>query len=365
MRTHIRNLLIFAFLVPSIGFTNEAEFDEEPARIYRNPEERREAGLGRQITDWLQVSGLVEISKEYLEDNSRNGDKFREYDRPVTSLQLGLNFTFTDWLSAEVIFDSEYDFEAKSDENQLTSEWEEAFIEVSLGEWDIQVGRLYVPFGEYYSYFATGPFLEFGETRGDGIVVDYSFNENFEISGFVFDSEVVRQNQDGSIDWGASLEYSSDDESIRGGLGYLSDLGESDERFLSEENDRYEKRVSAWNAYLLVGFEPFEFTAEYVKSNNRFREFDENEDRPEAFNIELAYFPASTLQFALRYEQSKEYADEPKHQYGISSTFAPIDHFTLTIEYLHGKYKRGFVEDDNDSDLEDRDIVAIEASLEF
>ena len=212
MSLQIRYLLFCSLLIPLGSYASESE---EQTRIYRSPEERREAGLGRQVTDWLQVSGLIEISKLYQENKSSNGDKLKEYDRPVTSLQLGLNFIFNDWLSAEFIFDTEYDFEARSSENQLMSEWDEGFIEISLDDWGVKAGRLYVPFGEYYSHFATGPFLEFGETRGDGIVVDYAINEKLEISGYVFDSEVVRQNHDGSLDWGASIEYASKDESIR------------------------------------------------------------------------------------------------------------------------------------------------------
>ena len=49
---------------------------------------------------------------------------------------------------------------------------------------------------------------------------------------------------------------------LRVGVGYLSDLAESDERFLRAEGDRYIQRVSAWNAYALFGFDKFEITAE-------------------------------------------------------------------------------------------------------
>lgn len=368
MRWHKNYLLIWVFFLLPIAYSAELEKsaqDSEPARIYRSPEERREAGLGRQVTDWLQVSGLVEVSKMYQENNSRNGDKLKEYDRPVSALQLGFNLMFSEWLSAEFIFDAEYDFEVRSSENQLTASWDEAFFEVSLGEWGIKAGRQYVPFGEYYSHFVTGPILEFGETRGDGVIIDYSFNEMLEVSAFVFDSDVVKQNRDGKLDWGGSIEYVSDDESVRIGLGYLSDLAESDENFLSENNDRYEDRVSAWNAYILLGFDQFEVTAEYLQANNRFREFDANENKPDSFNVEFAYFPVSFVQLAARYEHSKEFRDAPRHQYGLAGTWAPTDHFTVTMEYLHGRYKNNFALDDNDNDLDDRDIVAIEMSLEF
>ena len=341
------------------------ELEQGAARIYRSPEERREAGLGRQVTNWLQVSGLVEAEKLYREDNFSNDIKRRQYDRPLANVQLSFDVSVFEWLSAELIFDAEYDFEAQANENQLHAEWDEAFVEASFGEWGIKFGRQYMPFGEYYSHFVTGPILEFGETRADGLIVDYTFDDIVEISGFIYDSDVKNQNQDGKLDWGSSIDYTSRSEAIRFGLGYSSDLAESDERFLADDNDRYENRVSAWNAYLLVGFEPFEFTAEYLQANSRFREFDGNEDKPSAFNFELAFFPQPAWQLALRYEHSDEFSDEPRDQYGLATTWAPVNHFTITAEYLHGTYKNNFVLDDDDNDQEDRDIIAVEISVEF
>lgn len=335
------------------------------ARIYRSPEERREAGLGRQVTDWLRVSGLLEAEKMTIENNFSNDRKITQNDRPVGNLQLSFDVALVDWLTAELIFDAEYDFEARSDENALHAKWDEAFFDAELGEWGIKLGRQYVPFGEYYSHFVTGPLLEFGETRGDGVVVDYSFADLLEVAGFVFDSKVNKLGRGAKPDWGVSVNYTLNNEAIRLGLGYLSDLAESDEEFLADDNNRYAKRVSAWNAYALIGFDQFEITAEYVQANSKFREFDDSDDKPSAVNLELAYFPVATWQFAARYEHSDEFADEPADQYGIAATWAPVNRFTITAEYLYGKYKRGFVTDDDDNDQQSRDSIAIGLTYEF
>ena len=368
MKRHRNKLCLFYLLALFVLFSNQLfaqDLHEGSARIYRSPEERREAGLGRQLTDWLRLSSLVEVSKMYREDNFSNDVKVKEYDRPIANLQLGFNLSFFDWLSAEFIFDAEYDFQARSSENRLHAEWDEAFIEASIEEWGVKIGRQYVPFGEYYSHFVTGPILEFGETRGDGLVVDYTFKDIFEISGFLIDSDVKKQNSDGNFDWGASIDYTSVDEAIRFGVGYLSDLAESDEQFLSQDNNRYDNRVSAWNVYMLFGLEQFEITAEYLQANSRFREFEDNMNKPNAYNIEFAYFPKPAWQFALRHEHSNEFGEEPRDQFGLASTWAPSSHFTITAEYLHGTYKNNFVLDDDDNDQQDRDIVAIEMSIEF
>jgi hypothetical protein len=108
--------------------------DSAPStRIYRNPEERREAGLGTELTDWLTFSGLFELEKNYTQF---------KYDNAI-----------------------------------------------DIGEAGIQLGKLNLPFGEYYSHFVTGPLLEFGETRKNAIIFDYGITDGLEVSVFAFDSD--------------------------------------------------------------------------------------------------------------------------------------------------------------------------------
>jgi len=55
-----------------------------------------------------------------------------------------------------------------------------------------------------------------------------------------------------------------------------------------------------------------------VNANDRFKEFDREEDKPSAYNIELAYFPTPVLEFSVRIEGSDEFATQPHEQYGVS-----------------------------------------------
>lgn len=44
---------------------DDAEEDNDPDNLfYKSPEERREAGLGQKINDWLTISALLEIERE-------------------------------------------------------------------------------------------------------------------------------------------------------------------------------------------------------------------------------------------------------------------------------------------------------------
>lgn len=327
------------------------------ARIYRNPEERREAGLGTQITDWLKFSGLVEAESVYQHWNLSHHSSVSRVETPSVALQFGFEFTFTEWLGAELIVDAEYDG------HRVFVDIDEGFVSAETEHWGLKVGRQYMNFGEYYSHFISGPMLEFGETRGDAIIIDNSPNDNLEFSAFLFGSDVGSVNGNPDIDWGVSIEYVSIDESVRLGASYLSDLAESEEHLLDGAD--YRRRVSAWSAYALVGFEGYEFTAEVVQAIDAFAELDNDSDKPFAYNLELAYFPTNTTQLAMRFEYSDELSDEPKWQTGVAATWRPDNNVTLSLEYLYGRYQNNFAFDDNDHELNDRHLIGLQMALEF
>ncbi|HBE92095.1 MAG TPA: hypothetical protein DDW55_06040, partial [Gammaproteobacteria bacterium] len=170
-----------------------------PAKFYSTPEERREAGMGRQVTDWLTVSGLIEVETAHAWDSFHGGES--EDEETDENLQLGLGITFSETLGAELVF--EYEFEtglAKLDEGLISYETE---------EWGAEAGRFYVPFGEYFSSFVIGPMLEFGETRVNAVSVDYSWEDRAEVFAYVFESDVDKAGENNDKpDWGLGLELS-------------------------------------------------------------------------------------------------------------------------------------------------------------
>lgn len=355
-------LLICMLMLSPIAHTEEQSNSQyDPARKYKSPEERREAGLGTQLNKWTKFSGLLEIEKEYFENNSVDNRKNRETVDTSFNVQWAMELTFSNWLGAELVYETDHDGQT------LSGKWDEIFFFIELDKYNlgVEVGRVSAPFGEYYSNFVTDPILEFGETVRNGLIVDYTFFETIEVTGFIIDSDVEKRSNNTEFDWGASLEITNDLENLKFGLGYLSDIAESDEEFLIEEDNFYVDRVSALNAYLLFGINNFEFTAEYVQANNRFKEFERTEDKPSAYNIECVYYLDNTLQIAARYEGSNEYADAPKRQYGMSVSWRPIDRVNITADYLHGEYENDFVFDDEDQELDDRDLFSFQASIEF
>ena len=230
-------------------------------------------------------------------------------------------------------------------------------------------GWLYLPFGEFYSHFVSGPLVEIGQTRGAAIIADYEIWDGFDIEGYIFDSQVNKQGSDKKhqIDWGLAAEFLAEDESIRIGGGYISDLGEGDGEFFLDFNDKFQQRVPGWTVHGLIGLPPFEFTGEIVHATESIKENDQNADKPLTYNLELAYYPPKFpfLQFAIRYEHSTELEDEPEEIYGIGTTLRFLDNLTIAAEYLKGKFKKGFTFDDNDNEQTSYDLVAIEVTLEF
>ena len=162
------------------------------------------------MTDWLLFSGLVEIEKEYKKNNFSNGLERTEDGDIIPTVQIGLDFTFTDWLEAEFIYEAEYD-------RRFRDQIDEGLIALNLGKWGVNFGRQFPAFGEYYSHFVTGPLLEFGEIRKTSVIVDYSFNDQVEVSGFIFEGDIDKVGNYKENDWGLSFEYVSENEAIRFG----------------------------------------------------------------------------------------------------------------------------------------------------
>ena len=337
---------------------DQEQASTESVRIYRNPEERREAGLGTKVTEWLKLGAVIEVEKEWQKNRIKGKDNTLNPD-PGLAIELGFEVEYHEWLESEVLFAIE------EDGRQHYQELDEGLIGVNLGEWGMKAGLIYVPFGVYYSHFVTGPLLEFGQTRGDAVLMDYTFFDSVELAAYIFDSKVDRRENHNEADWGVNVEYASEDESIHVGIGYLSDLAESQDELLFDFNNNFLRRVPAWNAYALIGLIPFEFTAEILRATKTFKEFPKNADQPFAYNLELAYFPIQAFQVAGRVEHSEELMDEPAWQYGISVTWAPWESMTISADYLYGRYKKRFVFDDFDNPQTSHHIVALQLTWGF
>ncbi|MCA9472609.1 MAG: LbtU family siderophore porin [Nitrospirales bacterium] len=359
------SLLFLLVLGPSFAGAQEQTrkalepSSSDPVRIYRSPEERREAGLGKQVTEWLKIGGVMDLEKEYRANRVRAGRNSNDDPDPELAVELGFEVQYGEWFEAEVLFAVE------ENGRRHYQELDEGLIGIDLADFGFKLGQLYVPFGAYYSHFVTGPLLEFGQTRGRAVQLDYTFWDSVELAAYVFESKADKQKTQNAVDWGLSLEYTSNDESLIIGAGYLSDLAESQDALLLDYNNTYQRRVPAWNVYTRIGMPPFELTVEALKAMKRFQEFDKNANKPFSSNFELAYFPVNFLQFALRLEFSDELADEPKWQYGVAATWRPFNNLSVAIDYLYGTYQNDFAFDDLDNELQSHHMIGSQLTVGF
>ncbi len=340
-----------------------AALEKRNAELYHNLEGKKEAGLDTQLSKYLTLSGLLEVEAAAESVHFRGGKSDSASDLTLATAQLGLGITVNENIGGDLIVLYE---EAEGEDNDI--EIDEATINFEFGSLNGRVGRQYVPFGNYYSHFISDPLtLELGETRSTALRAGYA-GEKWALSGFVFDGDADKNNDEDHIDdFGASLVLTPA-AGIEFGASYLSDLAESDAGMV----DDYRRRVAGWSTYAVAGIGPVELSAEALGALRSFsaEDLDENGDgkgdKPLAWNVEAAVYPASNFEVALRLEGSDEIAEAPELQYGICSSWSPIEHLSLSLEYLRGEFDRDFApaDDDNNSGRY-RDLVTAQLAIEF
>lgn len=353
--------LFFLLAGPVSGAQDQPDEDEaggpRPA-IFHTRDERREARLGVQLTDWLKVSGQLEFESTSEDMFFPGGALAEEHHRIEGSAELAFDMKFGGDLSAELVLEKE--------QHSRESLVDEAMISYEPGNFEVTVGRLYVPFGTYYSHFVTGPLLEFGETRGNSLLLGYDMDDMVEIELFAFKGDAHEiSTSEKTLDWGASIESKLLNGRVQLGVSYLSDLADAEERLLADNNNLYQKRVGAWSAFAIAHLGKWDIVIETMRADKKFMELDSTEDQPRSTNLELAYFINNNWEVALRYETSDELADEPERQYGLTVNWRVHLNVSLGIEYLRGDFKPGFVFDDNDNELSHREIFSTKLIMEF
>lgn len=314
--------------------------ENESARLYLTNEERRKVGRKYPLTSWLTAAALVELewqSQTYrlAEDNTE--DRLRD---TTTSIQVELVATPWRNVKAEAVL------ECDSAADRIVAD--EAFLGVEVADWEIEAGRLYTPLGIYITHFATGPLLEFAESRADGAMLSYTPSDRLDLKLMGYRGE-ARPSDDGSerLDWAASIEARLEQGWLLG-LSYQSDLADSREALLGDFENRYIKRVGAAGGYAVWTTADFDLTFEVMGALRPFDELENDRNQPVAWNVEFAHFVHPRFDWALRWEGSRELADAPAHQVGLALTWRPVEQASLTVEYLHGWFSGNLATNEED-----------------
>ncbi len=343
--------------------TRVAHLEQQNAELYHTLAEKKAAGLSTLITDHLNLSGLLEVEASSERQHFKNGNTDSNSDLTLATAQLGLEIEVNEQFGGDLILLFEED-----EEGDDRVELDEATVNFGAGAWSGRVGRQYLPFGHFHSHFINDPLtLELGETRETALVAGFD-GGNWNLSGFAFSGQADRDGgEDHLNDFGLSLSLTPH-ESLELGISYLSDLADSG----AELADDYRHRVGGWSVYAEGNPGPLKLSGEILGATRRFDTTDLDADangrgdRPLAWNLEAATNLSETVEVALRLEGSRELAETPEIQYGAAISWSPIQHVSLSLEYLRGEYDRRFAAlDVAGSPLQSRDLISSQLAIEF
>ena len=336
-----------------------------PERIRRIEEKMEQKGVLGKWADKITLSGVIE-AEAYYEDYDNDDPAIKDEDSSditLATVELGVDVDITKHVKGRVLFLWEEDDTepVDVDEGFITLDGEDV---VPLY---LNVGKLYVPFGNFGSHFISDPLtLELGETRESALTVGY-VNEWMDVSVSAFNGDIDETGEDNHIEsYVAGASFSVPEElisnfGITGGLSYISNIADSD-GLEGETPGEIKDYVGGFNAFLSISFmDKFFLECEYLGALDEFKagelSFDGgNEFQPETWNFELAYAATDRLEVAIKYEGGDDLADFlPEDQYGAAVTYGLFENTSLSLEYLHGEFE-------ND---DERDLVTTQLAVEF
>lgn len=346
-----------------------------PERIRRIEEKmaQKQEGVLAKWADKITLSGVIEVEAGY-EDYDYDGpaeDDEDSSDLTLATVELGVDVDIIKHVKGHVLFLWEEDDTepVDVDEGFITLDGEDV---VPLY---LNVGKLYVPFGNFESHFISDPLtLELGETRESALTVGYK-NEWMDVSVSAFNGDIDETGEDNHIEtYVAAASFSVPEEvssnfGIRAGVSYISNIADSDS--LQDEDDDGNKiiagsevkdYVEGVSAFLSISYmDKFFFEFEYLGALDEFEAgellFDNGKEfQPETWNFELAYAATDRLELAVKYEGGDDLGDFlPEDQYGAAVTYGLFENTSIALEYLHGEFE-------ND---DERDLVTTQLAVEF
>jgi len=344
-----------------------------PERVRRIEEkmEQKQEGVLAKWADKITLSGVIEAEagyEDYDYDNPGPGEEdYDSSDISLATVELGVDVDIIKHVKGHVLFlweeEDTGDESVGVDEGFITLDGED---EVPLY---LNVGKLYVPFGNFESHFISDPLtLELGETRESALTVG-CVNEWMDFSVSAFNGDIDETGEDNHIEsYVASASFSVPEElisnfGIAGGVSYISNIGDSDS--LQDEIDSeagIRDYVNGFNVFLSVSYmDKLFLECEYLGALDEFEagelSFDGgNKFQPKTWNFELAYAATDRVEVAVKYEGGDDLGDFlPEDQYGAVVTYGLFENTSLALEYLHGEFE-------ND---DERDLVTTQLAVEF
>ena len=168
--------------------------------------------------DWAKntkMSGLLET--EYASSTAFSGTSSADFTVP--KLEVLIESKLNEKYTANVLLLHEED----STQFQVDAAW----LDFALKSFDMQLGRIAVPFGSFDTYMLADPVtLKVAETKESVILLSKKFGD-IEAAAYLFNGSTKKTGGNEAVDqMGFRVAYSSDNLSV--GVDYLNNIGDSD-----------------------------------------------------------------------------------------------------------------------------------------
>ncbi|MBK1708659.1 LbtU family siderophore porin [Marichromatium gracile] len=324
----------------------QAALEGTPERVKKLEtalEERRtEQNWGTGWFQRIEIAGLIEVEANHTSPYVGSD----ESDIVLATFELGISAQVNDWVEANASLLYE--------EDDTDLEVDNAYITIANLEHSplfLTAGQFYVPFGAYETNLVSDPLtLEIGEARETALQVGFVHGDfNGSVYAFNGDRKIDGENEIGS--WGANLGFaqSFDDRAWSLGLGYISDLGDSDTLQDTIADNRAglvdaSERTGGWTANASATFGPFNLIGEYLAATEEFEvdslSFEGEGAKPSAWNIEAGYtfeVMGKEVVAAAAYQGTTEAValELPEERWLVGVSVGVLDNTAVSLEWSH------------------------------
>lgn len=312
--------------------------------------------------DGVTLSGAIEVEANYesMDFDDASVQDTDASDLALATVELGVDVDIVKHVKGHVLFKWEGD-PVDVDEGFIILDGEDRV------PFYLNVGKLYVPFGQFESHFISDPMtLEIGETNQNALKVGYT-NDWIELSAAIFNGDIDETGDDDHMNSLAGSVVLSlpegvvPDLALTAGVSYLSNIADSD-GLEGETPGTVSDSVGGFSTFLSASFRDKVFVEiEYLGATDDFAAGELSFDggstfAPRAWNIEVALAPVEGIELAARYEGSDDLGDfAPESQYGVALSYDLFESTSLAFEYLHATFQNN----------DERDLLTTQLAVEF
>ena len=316
------------------------------------------------INEHVKISGLVEVEAGFSKDFDDNNTS----DLTLATAALDFDVNLHRYVSAHLLFLWEEDDTEPVD-------LDEGYIMLGNTEFFpvyFQVGKLYVPFGNFESNMISDPLtLEMGEARESAAVLGAESN-GFCGAVYAFNGDVNESGSDDGIKCfglNAGYAFENDNFSFDIGAGWINSIAAGD-NLADTLPGEIEDYVAGYTAHATFNLSGFTLIGEYLAAADDFEASElawkSGGAQPKSWNLEAAYTFAIVgheTVLALAWQSTEEALalELPEDRFVGTVSVGIIDGLSLSIEYAHDEdYSKSDGGTGNNAD-----IITTQLSLEF